>query len=107
MCAAAGMPEEISTPVKPNVSGSMAARGLKAGPPIDQNSKTLPSFAAVVPESPAVPPDDTQARASDATYQLPPAGGQGTIEQQAPQQAGYVEQTLAVTSSDTRGVAGP
>src|SRR4051794_11806873 len=109
--AAAGMPEEISPPVKPIESGSRAARGLKSGPPIDQNSKTLPSFKPVVPDPPPVaPPNDTHLAAGDATFQLLPMedlSAQATIEQRAPAAAGNIEPTLTVTASETQGVAGP
>src|SRR5438067_11534777 len=80
-CAPTGMPEEISAPVKPNVSASSISRGIKTGPPIDQNSKTLHAFQPVVPESPAkAAPDETHQRAAEATYQLPPDGGLATTE---------------------------
>src|SRR4029079_5816224 len=107
------MPDEMSPPVKPNTSSSGAARGIKSGPPIDQNSKTLPSFAPVAPDalqasSPqAASPQETHPHAADATIQVPAGGGEATIDQQPRPKAGNGEPVVAAGAGDVTMVAAP
>jgi len=60
------MPEKTPPPVKPG-NGSAAARGIKSGPPVDQNSETLHGFAPVAKAESEAAAGETNAQASEAT----------------------------------------